>query len=126
MSMSSLPMFKLCISSVVVIFCLLHSQMPCFGIFFFYFHQNVQTFATSCSNLVSSVYFKLLILVQQFSLLLPLSISRFYMIYSAFRLNKQQGKMQPCLTPGPTGHHSVSPHSVPTVASWPQPRMTKG
>ena len=41
----------------------------------------------------------------------------FYMMYSAYKLNKQGDNMQPCLTPFPILNQSVVPRKVLTLAS---------
>ena len=47
------------------------------------------------------------------------------MIYSAYKLNKQGGNIQPWHTPSPIWNQSVVPCPVLTVASWPAYRFLK-
>ena len=42
----------------------------------------------------------------------------FFMLYPAYKLNKQGGNIQPWLTPFPIWNQSVVPSPVLTVASW--------
>ena len=49
----------------------------------------------------------------------------FCMMYSACKLNKQGGKIQPCCTTFPIWNQSLVPCKVLTVASWPAYRFLK-
>ena len=69
---------------------------------------------------MSSAYLKLLILLP--SILIPAFASSsltFLMMYSAYKLNKQGGNIQPWHTPFPNWNQSVVPCPVLTVSSWP-------
>ena len=70
--------------------------------------------------MVLSAYLRLLIFLP--SILIPACASsspEFHMIYSAYKLNKQGGNIQPWCTPFPIWNQSVVPCPVLTVASWP-------
>ena len=49
----------------------------------------------------------------------------FRMMYSAYKLNKQNHNRQPCCTPFPVLNQSVVPCPVLTVASWPSYRFLR-
>ena len=77
----------------------------------------------SCSSLsairvVSSAFLRLLMF--HLAILIPACVSSnlaFYMIYSAYQLNKQGDNIQPRYTPFPMWNQSVVPCPVLTVAS---------
>ena len=72
----------------------------------------------STVSVVSSAYLRLLIFLP--AILIPAcasSSSPFLMMYSAYKLNKQSGNIQPCLTSFPIWNQSV-PCPVLTAASW--------
>ena len=73
----------------------------------------------SAIMVVSSAYLKLLIFL--LAVLIPACASSspaFYMMYSAYKLNKQVDNVQPWCTPFPTLNQSVVLCKVLTVASW--------
>ena len=77
-------------------------------------------------RVVSSAYLRLLIF--PLVILIPVcasSSSAFFMMYSAYMLNKQGDNIQPWRTPFPIWNQSVVPCPVLTVASWPVYRFLK-
>ena len=71
-------------------------------------------------RVVSSVYLRLLIFLP--ATLIPACASSsptFHMMYSAYKLNKQDDNIQPWCTPFPNWNQCVVPCLVLTVASWP-------
>ena len=74
--------------------------------------------------MVSSAYLRLLIFLP--AILIPAYASSslaFCTMYSAYKLYKQGGNIQPWHTPFPIGNQSVVPSPVLTVASWPAYRF---
>ena len=74
----------------------------------------------SAIRVVSSAYLRLLIFLP--AILIPACASSnpaFYMMYSAYKLNKQGDNIQPWSTSFPIWKESVVPCSVLTVTSWP-------
>ena len=77
-------------------------------------------------RVVSSAYLRLLIFLP--AILIPACASSspaFLMMYSACKLKKQGGHIQPWRTPFPIWNQSVVPCLVLTVASWPTYRFLK-
>ena len=77
-------------------------------------------------RVVSSAYLRLLIFLP--AILMPACAScslAFRMMYSAYKLNKQDDNIQPQHTPFPIWNQSVVPCPVLTVASWPAYRFLK-
>ena len=75
---------------------------------------------------MSSVYLSLLIFL--LATLIPACVSSclaFYMMYSAYKLNKCGNNMQPWCTPFPIWNQSVVSCPVLTVASWPAYRFLR-
>ena len=73
----------------------------------------------SAIRVVSSAYLRLLIFLP--GILIPAWASfslAFYMMYSAYKFNKQDDNIQPCCTPFPILNQSVLPYPVLAVASW--------
>ena len=80
----------------------------------------------SATRVVSSVYLRLLIFLP--ASLIPVYASSspvFFMMYSAYKLNKQGDNIQPWRTSFPIWNQSVVPCPVLTVASWPAYRFLK-
>ena len=78
----------------------------------------------SAIRVVSSAYLRLMIFLP--AILIPACASSslaFFMMYSAYKLNKQGDNIQPCHTPFPILNQSVVPCPVLTVASWPSYRF---
>ena len=73
----------------------------------------------SAIRVVSSAYLRLLIFLP--AILIPayaLSTIAFLMMYSAYKLKKQDDNIEPCHTPFPIWNQSIFPCLVLTVASW--------
>ena len=73
----------------------------------------------SAIRVVLSAYLRVLII--HLAILIPACDSSslvFCMMYSAYKLNKQDDNVQACHTPFPILIQSVVPHPVLTVASW--------
>ena len=80
----------------------------------------------SAIRVVSSAYLRLFIFLQ--AVLIPACASSslvFHMMYSAYKLNKQDDNIQPWLTPVPIWNQSVVRCLVLTVASWPAYRFLR-
>ena len=80
----------------------------------------------SAIRVVSSAYLRLLIFL--LAILIPTcdsSSPAFHMIYSAYKLKKQDENIQPCRTPFLILNQSVVPCLVLTVASWPEYRFLR-
>ena len=80
----------------------------------------------SSIRVVSPAYLRLLIFLP--TILIPAcasSNSAFLMMYSAYKLNKQDDNIQPWHTHFPLWSQSVVPCPVLTVASWPAYRFLK-
>ena len=74
----------------------------------------------SAIRMVSSAYLRLL--TSPPAILIPACASStpaFFMMYIAYKLNKQGDNIQPCHSPFPILNQSVVPCTVLTVASWP-------
>ena len=99
----------------------------------FHFHQRLFSSSLSAISVVSSTYLRLLIfhphiwgywyywywIKWQSWFQFVLIQTRFLMIYSAYKLNKQGNNTQPWCSPFPIWSQSVVPCPVLTVASWP-------
>ena len=71
-------------------------------------------------------YLRLLVFLP--AILIPACASSspvFFMMHSAYKLNKQGDSIQPWCTPFPIWNQSVFPCSVLTVASWPAYRFLR-
>ena len=80
----------------------------------------------SAIRVVSSAYLRLLIFLP--AVFIPACASSspgFLMIYSAYKLNKQDNKIQPWCTPFPVWNQSFVPCPVLTLASWPAYRFLR-
>lgn len=119
--MSSLPMLKSGMSSVVTIAIFLMFKYSL--LWYFLFSLSWEVVPNHCYflplrwcylHILSDWYF-----LNQFSLFLPESSPVFF--YDTFCIQSKQMKRQnaPLLTPLPTGNCSVSPYSVLAVASCP-------
>ena len=77
-------------------------------------------------RVVSSAYLRLLISL--LTILIPACVSSslaFYMLYSAYKLNKQGDNTQPWCTPFPIWNQSVVPYLSLIVVSWPAYRFLR-
>ena len=84
------------------------------------------SFWLSAIRVVSSAYLRLLKFPT--AILIPACASSspaFLMMYSAYKLNKQDDNIQPWRTPFPIWNQSVVPCPVLTVASWPAYKFLK-
>ena len=101
--------------------------MPVFSLSSFIFIKRLfNSSSLSAISVVSSVYLKLLILLP--AILIPACTSSspvFHMMYSAYKLNKQDDNIQPWCTPFPIWNQSVVPCLVLTVAPWPAYRFLR-
>jgi len=80
----------------------------------------------SAIRVVSSAYLRWLIFL--LAILIPACVSSslaFHMIYSAYKLNKQDDNIQPWRNPFPILNQSIVPCPVLTVASWPAYKFLK-
>ena len=99
---------------------------PTFSLSSFTFKWLFSSSSFSAIRVVSSAYLWLLIYL--LAILIPPCASSspgFLMMYSAYKLNKQGGNIQPWRTPSPIWNQSVVPCPALTVASWPAYRFLK-
>ena len=112
--------------AMILVFYML-SFKPTFSLFSFTFNQRLfSSFLLLAIRVVSSAYLRLLIFLPE--ILIPACASTspaFFMMYSAYKLNKQDDNIQPWCTPFPIWNQSVVPCPVLTVASWPAYRFLK-
>ena len=109
--------------------CLLHFWMLCFKpdfslSSFTFIKRLFSSSSLSAISVVWSAYLKLLIFLV--ATLIPAcesSSPAFYMMYSAWKLNKLGDNIQPWRTPFPTLNHSIVPIPVLTVSSCPAYRF---
>ena len=103
------------------------SFKPAFSLSSFTFIKRLYSSSSlSAIRVVQSVYLRLLIILP--AIWIPAcdsSSPAFYMMYSAYKLNKQGDSIQPWHTPLPIWNQSVVPCPVLTVASWPAYRFLK-
>ena len=114
------------LDAMIFIFWML-SFKPTFSLSSFTFIKRLfSSSSLSVIRLVSSAYLRLLIFLP--AILIPAYASSspaFLMMYSAYKLNKQDDNIQPWCTPFPILNQSVVPCLVLTVASWPEYRFLK-
>ena len=100
---------------------------PTFSLSSFTFIKRLfSSSSLSAIRVVSSAYLRLLIFLP--AILIPDCVSSspgFLMMYSAYKLNKQDDNIQPWHTPFPIWNQSVVPCPVLTIASWPAYRFLK-
>ena len=92
----------------------------------FTFIKRLFSSSLSAIRVVSSAYLRLLIFLP--AILIPACASSspaFLMMYSAYKLNKQDDNIQPQRTPFLIWNQSVVPCPVLTVASWPAYRLLR-
>ena len=90
-----------------------------FTLFFHLFTRLFSSSSPSALRVVSPAYLMLLILL--LAILIPACDSSslaFYMIYSAYKLNKQGDNIQPWHTPSPVLNQFIVPRPVLNVPSW--------
>ena len=104
------------------------SLKPVFSLSSFTFIKRLfSSSSLSAIRVVVSSYLRLLIFLP--AILIPACASSspaFYMVYFAYKVNKQGDNIQPWCTPFPIWNQSVVPCSVLTVASWPEYRLLRG
>ena len=103
------------------------SFKPTFLLSYFTFIKRLfSSFLLSAIRVVSSAYLRLLIFLPE--ILIPVCSSSslaFFMMYSAYKLNKQGNNIQPWRTTFPIWDQFVVPCPVLTVASWPAERFLR-
>ena len=102
------------------------SFKPAFSLFSFTFKRPFSSSLLSAIRVVSSAYLKLLTFLP--AILMPACASSsltFHMIYSEYKLNKQDDNIQPWYTPFLIWNQFVVPCPVLTVASWPAYRFLR-
>ena len=108
------------LDAVILVFWML-SFKPTFSLSSFTFTKKLfSSSLLSAIRVVSSAYLRLLIFLP--GILIPadaLSSPGFYMMYSAYKLNKQGDNIQPWCTPFPIWNQSIVSCPVLTIASWP-------
>ena len=96
------------------------SFKPSFSLSFTFIKRLFSSYSLSAISVVSYAYLKLLIFLP--TILIPACASSspaFFMMYSAYKLNKQGDNIKPYrCTPFPIWNQSVVPCPVLTVASW--------
>ena len=111
---------------MILVFWML-SFKPAFSFSSFTFIKRLFSFSSlSAIRVVSSAYLRLLIFLM--AVLIPACASSspaFLMMYSAYKLNKQDENIEPWCTPFLIWNQSVVSYPVPTVASWPAYRFLK-
>ena len=108
-------------------FLTVESFKPTFSFSSFTFIKTLFGYSSlSAIRVVSSTYLRLLIFFLR--ILIPACVSSspaFLIMYSAYKLNKQDDNIQPWRTPLLTWNQSVVPCLVLTVASWPAYRFLR-
>ena len=94
------------------------SFKPDFSLSSFTFIKRLFNSSLSAIKLVSLAYLRLLIFLPAMLFPACASSSPAFLMYSAYKLNKQDDNVQACHTPFPILIQSVVPHPVLTVASW--------
>ena len=97
-----------------------------FLLFLFTFIKSLFSSSLSAIRVMSSVYLRLFIFLP--AILIPACASSslaFYMMYSAYNLNKQGDNKHSWCTPFSILNQSVVPCKVLTVASWPKHRFLR-
>ena len=103
-----------------LIFFLILSFKPTFSLFSFTFIKRLFHFSLlSAIRVMSSAYLRLLIFLPAILISAwALSSLAFHMMYSAYKLNKQGGNIEPWRTPFPNWNQLIVPCPVLTIASW--------
>ena len=104
------------LDAMILVFWML-SFKATFSLFSFTFIKRLFNSSwLSAIRVVSYAYLRLLVLLPA---ILISACASFCMIYSAYKLNKQGGNIQPWHTPFPIWNQSIVPCPVLIVASWP-------
>ena len=102
------------------------SFKPNFSLSSFTFIKRFFSSLLSAIRMMSSAYLRLLIFLPAILIqACTLSSPTFLMMYSAYKINKQDDNIQTWWTPFPMWSQSVVPCPVLTVASWPAYRFLK-
>ena len=102
------------------------SFKPAFSLSFTFIKRLFSSSSLSAIGVVSSAYLRLLIFLPAILISACASSSpSFHMMYSVYKLNKQDDNIQPWRTPFPILNQSIVPHLVLTVASWPAYRFLR-
>ena len=111
--------------AMILVFWML-SFKPTFSLSYFTFIKRLFSFSLSTIRMVSSAYLRLLIFLQAILIpACPSSSLAFQMMYSAYKLNKQDDNIQPWHTPFWIWNQSFLPCPVLTVVSWAAYRFLK-
>ena len=111
--------------AMILVFWML-SLKPTSSLSFTFIKRLFSSSSLSAIRKVSSAYLRLLIFLPE--ILIPACLSSslaFHMMYSAYKINKQDDNIQPWRTPFPIWNQSVIPCPVLTVASYPAYRFLK-
>ena len=103
------------------------SFKPTFSLSFSFIKRLFTSSLLSAIRMVASAYLRLLIFL--LAVLIPACASSslaFYMMCSAYKLNKQGDNIQPWHTPFPIWNQVIIPCLVLTVGSWPAYRFLGG
>ena len=106
--------------AMILVFWMLSFKSTFYLSSFTFFKRLFSSSLLSAIRVVSSAYLRVLIFLP--AILIPACASSslaFHMMYSAYKLNKLGGNIQPWHSPFPIWNQSVVPHPVLTVASWP-------
>ena len=112
------------LDAMIFVFWML-SFKPTFSLSY-HFIKRLFSSLFSTIRAVSSTYLRLLIFL--LAILIPVCASSslaFLMMYSAYKLNKQDDNIQPWCTPFLIWSQSIVPCPVLTVASWPAYRFLR-
>ena len=106
--------------AMILVFWMLNFK-PAFSLSSFTFIKRLfNSSLLSAVRVMSSAYLRLLLFLPAILILVcDSSSSAFCMMYSAYKLNKQDDNIQPWRIPFPIWNQSVVPCLVLTVASWP-------
>ena len=100
--------------------CSFRPAMPLSSFTFIFFSSS----SLSAIRVLSSAYLRLLIFLLAILISAWASSSpAFHLVYSAYKLNKQDDNIQPWRTPFPVFNQSVVPCLVLSVVSWPAYRF---
>ena len=113
------------LKAMIFVFWMLSFQ-PAFSLSSFTFIKRLFSSLLSATRVVSSAYLRLLIFLP--AILIPVCTSSslaFYMIYSAYKLNKQGDNIRLWCTPSPIWNQSIVPCPVLNVVSWPAYRCLR-
>ena len=103
------------------------SFKPAFSFSFTFIKRLFSFSLLSAIRVMSSSYLRLLVLLPAVFLIPAFASSSmaFRMVYSAFKLNKQDDNIQAWHTPFPIWNQSIVPCLILTVASWPAYRFLR-